>query len=83
MGLDNFEFREDVLYCKVCGKVIERGIINVSNHDSECGGKDFYTALMGVANEKKGKITLYDVDDIINKIALNKLTNPPTNTQVK
>ncbi len=31
----------DILLCKKCGELVERGIVNLSNHYAKCGSMDF------------------------------------------
>lgn len=52
--------------CPKCGKIIERGIISLSRHWSECTGKDFTKGLMGHYDEHKS-LTVQDVEDLHKK----------------
>jgi len=50
--------------CETCGKEMPTGIITISAHWSECEGKGFYEALLKKAEEKKGRLTKEDIDEI-------------------
>ena len=64
MSFDRFEFKEEKLYCKDCGREVERGVINISEHWTNCGGKSFYNNLISLAELKNGKLTINDVHKI-------------------
>lgn len=67
MSFDRFEFRDEKLYCKDCGSEVERGIVNVANHWTSCGGKDFHNALIEMAENHNGKLTLGNIDFLNDK----------------
>jgi len=53
--------------CETCGKEIPTGILNISSHWAECGGKGFYESLLKMAEEKEGKLTEEDIETIRNE----------------
>ena len=64
---ENYFATKRHLICNTCGARVETGIFNVSGHWVECSGKGFTEALMKIAEEKKGKITLEDVENVKKK----------------
>lgn len=68
MGFDTFEKIGDFLYrCKTCGKEVHSGIFSMSGHWAECTGKVFTSLLMDKAQEKNGKLTVEDIEEIKSK----------------
>lgn len=51
--------------CPACKKEIPPGIVGISKHWSECGGKAFHDDLMKL--EKNNKLTLKNVEKLIKK----------------
>ena len=71
MSFDRFEFTDDthtMLRCKDCGTEVERGIVNISNHWTSCGGKEFFNSIMDMAETNKGKLTQGNVNYLLDKL---------------
>ncbi len=63
--MEDFEFIEGKNYfmkCKKCGEAVPTGIVNVSEHWVNCGGKEFHNAIIN--NPKCGKITSDDIEEL-------------------
>ncbi len=72
MSFQDFDLIEDnrKVRCRTCGKVMDTGIVNISQHWVRCTGKDFHAAIMS-HTESGGKLTIGLIEELSEK-HLNK-----------
>lgn len=55
------------LRCKTCNIMIPSGIVSMSNHWSQCSGKEFYDDLMNLFHNTNGNVTPEHIDELNKK----------------